>query len=57
MLKVCRFKEIKFFNSVSKKKFDGVKSNCKNMLKSNGGIPSYRESQIEGRCFSPLVIL
>ena len=56
MLKVCRFKEIKFFNSVSKKKFDGVKSNCKNMLKSNGGIPSYRESQIEGRCFSLAIL-
>ena len=59
MLKVCRFEEIKFFNSVSKKMFlksGGVKSNHKNMMLHNGRIPSYHESENEGTCFF-LVIL
>ena len=58
-VEVSRFKEIKFLNSCQYKKFlksDGVKSNYKNMMKSNGGIPSYHESEIEGTCFF-LVIL
>ena len=55
MLKVCQFKEIKFFNSVSKKTFlksNAVKGNLKNMMKSNGGIQLYHESENEGTCFS-----
>ena len=33
-------------------KSNGVKSNHKNMMKSNGRIPSYNESESEGTCFS-----
>ena len=37
-------------------KSGGVKSNHKNMMLHNGGIPSYHESENEGTCFF-LVIL
>ena len=55
MLKVFRFKEIKLFFILSVKKgfwrVTAKKSNHKNMMKSNGGIPSYHESENEGTCF------